>query len=349
MSNETDLQESAVQEEGAQEEGAQEEANRETDLHEYTTYPRRFISYRWFKPVLVGLISLILYIAVIVAAFLAVYFGGIYNPLAGDTIAASYDNLDVSSVLGVVFNLGGVAVMIPCFALAAKIVGDRPFSSYSSSRGGWHWKLFFKCLLICLVVIGIPVVISNLIIAGDGITGFSAATFAALTIVGPLQCVAEEYFFRAFLLQTLGSWFRVPAIAIAAAALIFASMHPYNTIGVVSVLVSGLIWGTMAKVTKGLEASSAAHIVNNMTIFYMMGLGMTTLSSNQPVSDMIISVVKDLVYFAVILYIARKLHWFDEVRRDDVTPFNAKVEAKRAAKEAKRAAKEAEGAAKEAK
>ena len=72
MSNETDLQESAVQEEGAQ-----EEANRETDLHEYTTYPRRFISYRWFKPVLVGLISLILYIAVIVAAFLAVYFGGI--------------------------------------------------------------------------------------------------------------------------------------------------------------------------------------------------------------------------------------------------------------------------------
>ena len=312
------------------------------DPNEYTTYSRRFFSYKWYKPVLVGLITWI--IAVVVVSGIALVFSvlDLYNVGSGGMLASGYDDLDVSSVRGVVLNLGGLAILIPGLMIAGKIVGDRPFSSYSSSRGGWNWKLFFKCILICLVVIGIPVVISNLKTGGDGINRFTAASFVALTIMGPLQCVAEEYLFRAFLIQTVGGWFKIPAVAIIASAVVFAMGHPYNTYGVASVLVSGLIWGVMVKVTKGLEASSAAHIVNNMAVFYMMGMGTTTLSADLSAHDMIVSVAKDLAYLAVILFIALRLHWFDEIQRDDVAPFNARVEAKIAAKEAKKMARQGE-------
>ena len=275
--------------------------------HEYVTYGRRFISYKWYKPLLVGLVLGILYLTIGSGAIYAVLLSG-------------YENMDVSSVAGVMVNLGGLAILIPFLWIASKIVKDRPFSSYSSSRGGWNWKLFFKCFLIAIVIVGIPALITNLVEGGgDGINRFTVLSFVALTIMGPLQCIAEEYIFRGFFLQTLGSWVN----------------HPYKLAGVISVLVSGLIWGFMAKTTRGLEASSAAHIANNMAVFYTMGFGIVKLTAEIPVADMIVSVVKDAVYLIVIFIIARKTNWFNEVQADDVKAFNEKVEAKMAAKAAK--------------
>jgi hypothetical protein len=39
---------------------------------------------------------------------------------------------------GLLMAVGGVAGMLPALALAERIVRGRPFSSYSSSRGGWN-------------------------------------------------------------------------------------------------------------------------------------------------------------------------------------------------------------------
>ena len=168
-----------------------------------------------------------------------------------------------------------------------------------------------------------------------GINRFTVLSFLALTIMGPLQCIAEEYIFRGFFLQTIGSWVKIPIVAIVVSALVFTAGHPYKLAGVISVLVSGLIWGFMAKTTRGLEASSAAHIANNMAVFYTMGFGIVKLTAEIPVADMIVSVVKDAVYLIVIFIIARKTNWFNEVQADDVKAFNEKVEAKMAAKAAK--------------
>ena len=76
---------------------------------------------------------------------------------------------------------------------------------------------------------------------------FTLVGFAVVTILGPLQCIAEEYAFRGLLMQTLGSWFRLPIIAVIIQAVVFAVMHPYNTIGQIGILSSGLVlwegWG----------------------------------------------------------------------------------------------------------
>ena len=304
--------------------------------HEYITYGRRFISYKWYKPILVGLVLGILYLIIGSGAICALVMLNHEAVEASGVLLSGYENMDVSSVAGVMVNLGGLAILIPFLWIASKIVKDRPFSSYSSSRGGWNWKLFFKCFLIAIVIVGIPALITNLVEGGgDGINRFTVLSFVALTIMGPLQCIAEEYIFRGFFLQTIGSWVKIPIVAIVVSALVFTAGHPYKLAGVISVLVSGLIWGFMAKTTRGLEASSAAHIANNMAVFYTMGFGIVKLTAEIPVADMIVSVVKDAVYLIVIFIIARKTNWFNEVQADDVTAFNEKVEAKMAAKAAK--------------
>ena len=280
--------------------------------HEYITYGRRFNSYRWYKPILVGVLTAIFAMVVVIGAIFASIALGFLSDVKPLLLQTGYDNMDVSSVGGILLNLGGLAVFIPALWLAAKIVRDRPFSSYSSSRGGWNWKLFGKCLLIAIVTVGIPAVISNLMEPGDGVNRLTVFTFLLLTVMGPLQCIAEEYLFRAFFLQTLGSWFKIPIVAIVVSAVIFAAGHPYSMAGVLSVLASGLIWGFTAKISRGLEASSAAHITNNMATFYMMGFGMVNLTADVRVTDMIFSIAADFLYLIVIIILTRNTHWFDE-------------------------------------
>ena len=120
--------------------------------HEYITYGRRFISYKWYKPILVGLVLGILYLIIGSGAICALVMLNHEAVEASGVLLNGYENMDVSSVAGVMVNLGGLAILIPFLWIASKIVKDRPFSSYSSSRGGWNWKLFFKCFLIAIVI-----------------------------------------------------------------------------------------------------------------------------------------------------------------------------------------------------
>ncbi|MBR5642404.1 MAG: CPBP family intramembrane metalloprotease [Firmicutes bacterium] len=298
--------------------------------HEYPTYPRRFLSYRWFKPILVALIFGVIYFGATIAlvAAGAIATGG-FNFV--QNIAGGYDTMEVSTAQGALLNLGSLAIAIPILALAALIMRDRPFSSYSSARGGWDWGLFAKLMLIAFIVCGVPILVLELIDPYPFNNQFTAAGFILLTILGPLQCVAEEYIFRGLLMQTFGGWFRIPVIAVILQAAIFMSMHPYNMVGRLTILATGCAMGLMAWISRGIEASSAIHIVNNMVSFYLAGFGLSPLSSEISVEGLLVTVAIDAVYVLVLLYLRRK-GWFDRIKKDDVAEFNAKVEAKYAKK-----------------
>ena len=76
--------------------------------------------------------------------------------------------------------------------------------------------------------------------------------------------------------------------------------------------------------SRGIESSSALHTVNNLTDLIMAGLGFGMLTADQSVSSTLFNVIFKLLFLAFIIYADKKLHWFDEVQRDDVEPFNAK-------------------------
>lgn len=304
-------------------------------ISDYTKYPREFITYRWFRPLLTGALFLAFHFIFQVILIVGLSFA----PGAGfqrimEISSSGYDSFDAYTGTGTLVTLGSTALMIPALALANLIAGKRSFRSYSSSRGGWNYEIFFKCLLISVIVVSIPIIIDDVFIEGR----ISAARFTLpgiilLTLIGPLQCIAEEYAFRGILMQAVGSWVRFPPLAILVSAAVFAAMHPYNKIGVIEIFISGCIFGTVAWIGNGIEVSSALHIANNMAIFYCVGFGFGEISSEETVPACIFSVIISLAYAAAIL-ICKKKGMFEKVKGNDAAEWNAKAAAKIAMKAA---------------
>lgn len=285
---------------------------------DYITYPRRFKAYRWYKPLLV---------AVLFAVFLLISMFGIelITKVIFKTVVSDhgYDDMDFYSAPGAFYNGAMAAIVIPCLIFAALIVKDRPVSSYFSSMGGWRWKNFFRMLGVGFVVFGIPSIIRFALEGNTGIR-FTLGGFLILSLFVPLQGVAEEMMYRGFIMQTAGSWFNMSLVGLIVQILCFTLAHNYNIIGAIGIAVSAIVYGLTCVFSKGIEAPSALHILNNMTEIYMAGFGFGAVSATQTIPEMLFNLFFKILFFLFVLYAAKKLHWFDEVKRDDVAEFDKK-------------------------
>ena len=309
--------------------------------YDFLTHPKNFKAYKWYKPLLVLLLTAVFFL--ILSNCMSVLIFIIETAQGHDAsklfaaVKGGYDSFNAYTLSGALFSLGSLAIFIPSLLFASLIVGDRPFSSYSSAKGGWRMKVFLKCFGLCLIVSTIPVAIHTIINSDtEQNVQFTVAGFIVCTILAPFQCIAEEYIFRSLALQTFTSWFRIRVIAVIISSLLFMSMHPYNTIGKIEILLTGAAMCIMAWIGNGIEASSAIHITNNMTIFYLAGFGIDKVSQDSTIDEIIVTVAIDIVYIAILLFVRKKFHWFDAVKKDDVTPFNEKYEKKLEAKAAKK-------------
>ena len=56
----------------------------------------------------------------------------------------------------------------------------------------------------------------------------------------------------------------------------------------------------------------------------MGGLGFGKLGTEQTLSSTLIIIILKLLFLAFIIYTDKKLHWYDEIQRDDIESWNAK-------------------------
>ena len=297
----------------------------------YLTIQKQYTPYKWYKPLLVtlaafGCFMVFSLVISIVSSVIALNQG--YD--LGKLLSGGYDTLDAYSPLGAFMSLGGVAVGIPALILGNLMVHARPFSSYSSSRGGFRFGIFAKCMVAALIVVALPLVLLAVFFnEGNGMIKFSVFGFILCTILAPLQCVAEEYVFRGHLMQMFGAWIKFPFIPIILQTVFFAMAHPYNVVGVITISVMGLVLGICAYVTNGLEASCALHITNNMVAYYLVGFGMGSTKTEVAVTDVISTVAVCCIYLAFIIFADKKLGWFHKSKKDDVAAVNEKLAARR--------------------
>lgn len=280
----------------------------DNQIPDYITYGRTFKQYKWYKPILTIAVTLIIYI--IFQIILTTIFVIIFGESLFTNMNMGYESMNYADA-GNIYGFLIIFLFIPSIYIASKIVKDRPFSSYSSSRGGWDWKIFAKSLIVAFAVIGIISVL-DLAIEGGGIGAnkLTAGAFIIFVIVIPLQCIGEEYFFRGLIMQTLGSWIKVPVAALIIQTFFFAAVHPYNITGVVTVLIEGIILGFVAWKTNGLEANSALHTVNNIVTQFVALLGISEVTTAVSYSSMAMGIGTQLAAAAVILYIGKKYNWF---------------------------------------
>ncbi|WP_407424695.1 CPBP family intramembrane glutamic endopeptidase [Methanobrevibacter sp.] len=279
-------------------------------ISDYITFPKTFENYMWYKPILVFIVGFIiaLILVVLIAAvfYLTLGFDFVISVLGGGFEA-------LNSPFAILFVDLMVIVFIPSLYLASKVVKDRPFSSYSSSRGGWNFKLYFKALVIPLILYIIYMGVDAAIAGTKGTSHLSIAFLAVILISVPIQSIAEEYVFRGFLMQTFGSWFKIPALAIVLQAVIFALLHGYNGIGLFETLVMGLGYGFFAWKTNGIEISSAIHTANNFSVGLFVMLGLKTSTSSPQLLDVAVAIAFLIILFIIMYCVGRKTDWFGEI------------------------------------
>ncbi len=302
-----------------------EEAEEQKRIPSFVTYPRMFITYRWYRPIFTGLLFGVFFIvfagAVIIGAVM--YEGGNINS-ALEMLKGGYDSFDVYTPIGAAVTLGSIAMMIPSLAIANAIAGGRTFRSYASSRGGWSFGVFIKSLILAAFFVVIPIAIKLIFMTGrTGTFSFTKEGLIIAAILGPMQCIAEEYVFRGLLLQTLGSWFRFPPIAILLSSAAFTALHPYNTYGMIEVFVTAMVFGIIAWMSHGIEAGAALHVAYNMTIFFCTGFGFGEVSSQTTQQDLIFEAAIFCVFFIVMIF-CKRFGMFEEVKKNDAEIWNAK-------------------------
>ncbi|WP_296853702.1 CPBP family intramembrane glutamic endopeptidase [uncultured Methanobrevibacter sp.] len=280
------------------------------EISEYITFPRTFEKYRWYKPILVFIIGAIIYLIlslILIAVFSAIYGENIMAQL----LRGGYEVMN--SEIGEIYSHLAIAIMIPSLYLATKIVKDRPFSSYSSSRGGWNTQLYLKAFIIPFILFLVVGIIEHAILGNVGNYHFTILFFIILLIVVPIQCIAEEYVYRGLLMQTLGSWFNIPLLAVILQAIIFGFTHGYNGIGNIGTIISGLVMGFLAWKANGLEVSSAFHTANNLSFSLLVMFGIQSTTSTIVMSDLIISTMSTVIFGILLYYIGKRSNWFGEI------------------------------------
>ena len=299
--------------------------------YEYTTFPRVFVTYAWFKPLLVALLTAVFSFTIL---GITILIGLLWLGDPGLVIEALTSNSSpyFYSGPGLLMAVGGVSGMLPALALAERIVRGRPFSSYSSSRGGWNWAAFVKCFALAAVVFGAELLAMTFGMpdaGADGINKFTIIGAVICIVVVPLQTAAEEYIYRGLLMQSIGSWTKLPALAVVLSAIIFGISHSrYDVFGITAVSIQGLGFAFLAWYSRGLEASSAAHAANNLSVFIFSGLGLGSGGSGG-IETVLISSGVMLLYCACIVLLDRKFNWFTS-QGDGVTAFNEKYGSKAA-------------------
>ncbi len=155
-------------------------------------------------------------------------------------------------------------------------------------------------------------IISAMVIGQQGPNTVTLTFFVICLILIPLQCIAEEYLLRGFLMQTIGSWFKIPVLAWIVQAAVFASMHPYSILGVLGVFIDGLVLGFFAWKTNGLEPGSAFHSVNNFIAAMIVALGFDVSTSTITLTNFVSTIALTLVTAFALYYIGTRQGWFDK-------------------------------------
>lgn len=246
--------------------------------------------YRWWKPIVTGLIGAAFYLVLSIAYALAFVVLAITVPdVFGDFIERLQAmSLDLADPVTFAFAVGSIALMLPAVLLARLIMGPRSVGLLSSVAGRLRWRWLARCIPLAVLVYGVVFAVSFL--ALDPAMGaeptpavVSSTTWLLIVlavILTPLQATAEEYVFRGYLMQSVGGWLRHPAWAILLPVPLFAIGHQYDIWGLLDVSIFAIGAGYLTWRTGGLEAAIVAHVINNTTLFVLGAFELTDLNAD---------------------------------------------------------------------
>lgn len=246
------------------------------------TYPQawRTERHRWWRPLIAIAVMLAGGAAFFVWSLVA-QLGAIIAYAPGEFLAdpesAFLDDSWLITPLGMLSTNISLAIPIPIAMLAALVVAGRP-GLVSSVTGRLRWGLLAGASVVTVVVL-VPLGYVLEAVApssGEALTIDPAAGWPLLALVilltTPLQAAGEEYFFRGWLTQLVGSWCRAPWLAVVLPMLVSATLFAFahglqNSWLFADRFFFGIVASLLVWRTGGLECAIALHVVNNLFAF----------------------------------------------------------------------------------
>ena len=292
--------------------------------------------HRWWRPLLgslailgvgMGLTMGLLLVGMIIQVAVT---GELPDPAEQDTTT-----IFGNTTADLAFNLVALAVFLPVVLLAAWGVQRRRPGTLSSVVGRLRWKWMAACcglaVLFCIVSFGTS------FIAGMGLdeesggdehwVGWGEFLLPAVLIVllVPFQAAAEEYAFRGWMLQAVGSCtlenakksvgrtlsvvFRTPWPGMVIGSALFTAGHGYTSWGILDIFAFGMVAAWVTVRTGGLEAAIALHVFNNLMAFLISAaVGQLEIVQGSVPWEVVVADVVPMVLFALAtVWLARRM------------------------------------------
>jgi len=273
-------------------------------------------AYRWWKPLLVGLVAAALYLVTLLVAFVALAVAGLVVPTVGTETATFFVDPEIDLTHPVTFALVmlSIILMLPALLLATRIFGMQRVGTLSSVVGGLRWTWLLRCLGLGAAVFAagyVTIFVIDSVLGESAVPRFDDPQLPVLMVLAlllvPMQAAAEEYVFRGYLVQTIGGWLRHPAFAVLLPVPLFVLGHDYGLLGQVDIAAFAVVAGWLTWRTGGLEAAIGLHVVNNVTIFALGTLGMVDPNATDlGLPDLMFSLAITLAGALVLLAAAKR-------------------------------------------
>ena len=285
----------------------------------------------WWWVGIPGVIVLVIAWILAQVALIVPFLAGLMA--SGRSLDSSLDylaDLEHPTPLALAYLNLGLASAIPLAFLA--------MWAFHGLRPGWltsvvprmRWGYFAVCLALSFVAL-IATVVVSLLLPRDGtgqvtgeLAGFDDRALQFILVViflTPFQAAGEEYLFRGYLTQAIGSL--VPpglrlrwlgrTLAVSIPAVLFALAHGVGQPPPVFFdrLAFGLVAGVLVIATGGLEAAIAMHVLNNFVAFgFAIALGeMDTALNPQEATWWILpsTLTQSFVYLGLAVLVARAM------------------------------------------
>jgi len=226
--------------------------------------------------VTLGLLSFMVFAPLVSRLLAAVYWMAVGSPDGFDDTFGALVRYELP--FGLAVGHLGLAMLIP-IAYGLVLVVHRADPGYLSSvTGRLRWRWFWPCLGVGFVSLWAVIGVQNLTAPGGPsweLTPQEGAVWfiAVMLVTTPLQAAAEEYFFRGYLMQSLGSMVASPWFGIVTSAAVFTVFHgSLDPALVADRFAFGVLAGVLVVRTGGLEAGIAAHVANNVSSFGLAAL-----------------------------------------------------------------------------
>ena len=279
-------------------------------------------TYAWWKPV-VGMVALFVgFFLVAPLVLLPIVLVGVV-PQDGDYLenlmgALTFDSIRPVTLLYLNLTLG--SMILVTWAIQRVVHRLRP-RWLSSVAPRLRWRFLWACLGLSVVALVAQVMVGQLMPGeteadlSGAVNDFTSTTALLALIVlltTPLQAAGEEYAFRGYLTQAVGSLTRSTWLAILLPAFVFAVVHGAQNVPLFfDRFMFGVIAGWLVIRTGGLEAGIALHILNNLLAFgFALTFGdITETLSVSEVSwwNIPLTLTQSGVYAVLVLLVARRM------------------------------------------